>query len=140
MFSKTGLVNKKTFFVQDWIWGKTSEKKSSLRIFTFPELMKKNTAKKFLRGDSEFRIQKHFDILNFRSILNIYACTNCIYSLLHIIFNFFTWYEFMHWGYFLITEVVQSFYQLDRDLFWSLNFSLSFCHIYYAQMSFVWLV
>ena len=28
----------------------------------------------------------------------------------------------------------------SRDLFWSLNFSLSFCHIYYAQMSFVRLV
>ena len=38
----------------------------------------------------------------------------------------------LHWGYFLINEVGQSFYQLDqltfpKNVFWSVNFALSFC-------------
>ena len=41
-------------------------------------------------------------------------------------------------------EVGQRFYQLDhmtfsKNVFWSANFALSFCQIYYSQMSTLWL-
>ena len=55
-----------------------------------------------------------------------------------------TWIWNLHWGCFLINEVSQWFYQLghvnfSKTIFWSENFSLSFCQIYYAQMSTLWL-
>ena len=141
MFSKTGLVNKKTFFVQDWIWGKTSEKKSSLRIFTFPELMKKNTAKKFLRGG--FRIQNseafwHSEFQKHTKHLRMHKLhlfiTTYYFQFFYMIWIYALGILFDNWS----CSVFLSTW--SRDLFWSLNFSLSFCHIYYAQMSFVRLV
>ena len=42
------------------------------------------------------------------------------------------------WGYFLINEVGQWFYQLynvtfSKNVFWSVNFVLPFCQIYYGM-------
>ena len=55
--------------------------------------------------------------------------------------NCLTWYEFnLRWGYILINEVVQWFYQLDHvtfseNIFWSVNSKLLFYQIYSVQLS-----
>ena len=52
----------------------------------------------------------------------------------------------LHRGHFLINEVGKLFYKLDQvtkmysdqvnqDVFWSVNFAVVFCQIYYGQMS-----
>ena len=73
---------------------------------------------------------------------NICAWTNYNYSLLRIIYILLDmiWIRNLHWGYILINEVGQWFYELDhgtfsKSVFWSVNCTLPFYQIYYIQMS-----
>ena len=50
------------------------------------------------------------------------------------------WIWNLHWVYFLIYEVGQPFYEIDhvtfsKNVFWSVNFGLSFYQVYSTQMS-----
>ena len=101
-----------------------------------------NFAIKFANSDPSFRFQiSDFKILIFK-IQNICTCSNYYYSLLFIIYKFLDmiWIWNLHWGYILINEVSQWFYQLDhvnfsKNVFWSVNCTLMFYQIYDVQIS-----
>ena len=74
--------------------------------------------------------------------LFILAGANCSYSLINIIYKFLDMIRILniHWGYFLINNVCELFYQLDhvnfsKNVFQSVNFALAFCQICCIQKS-----
>ena len=80
-------------------------------------------------------------ILIFKNLNNC-VCENYNYSLLRIIYKFIDilWISNLHWGYILINEVGQRFYQFDhvsfsKNVFWSVNCTPFFNQIYHVQMS-----
>ena len=91
-----------------------------------------------------FISSKRIGIFFLNSIFKIWsicARANCNYSLLRIIYIFLDmiWIWNLHWGYILINEAAQWFYQLDhvtftKNVFWSVNCTVCFYQIYYIQM------